>query len=858
MNFFNPTPQIINLSEPISSVTRNSQHIYLSTSKTNSIMRFEIPNSYNSNLQEQKPFKIQKVTQKPILKICLANFEADDYLLLLSDNQIYFCQTNSLSPNFNQAECKDKISDISTSPDGKFICAVSLNFCLFFEFSSPNSLKLVQRIQLSKNPTKMFMTNEYLIVKLKSKLCYINLQTKKVDSQEFDKVNNILLVNCPDFSNPLSLYTIFNENTIKQNCLIIANQNKLCLPSFMQTQNSYNDINRYFANIKVPPNSTYFSFNYPFAYSLQSQMLNISNSITHTQEDIKLPSKIKTCSFMFFENMKSFFIFSEKTILFFQPQDITQNISALLGDNELEKSLMVCSSFSTEITPKLNDLYQKYCDSLILDFDYNKAFSIFSLSTLPPQNIICHFTTMIPKEIKSDKALQSEWFSQRNLIPVEMQRNRRAINCLSNFIQNGLKEWKDLSQNVKTILNTILVECLLFLNVNSLDRFMKTKPEIFFDTLKDFFLSNDDQQHFLNLCQIYEHHKDAIDFLEDKDDVDDLILYCRESDDFTSISKQCYDYICKKVPDKSYLLFCNKNIRASVAFDILHFIDTSNSLPTNEERENSQIAFLEYLVYERKIEDTDIHNKLITIYLSTITSYLDKNYTSSYGGLSSSDQKDSQYTMIEDEKEPLKTLRSRLKRVLIESNYYHALSISPKILPSLLEERLIVNGKAGNFNSCLDMMVYSADGRISAPNKVILEFCDYIYPQHKSIYTELIVKFASNMTTMKDKFMYFLNERGNMCEVGKVLKLIPKDTPISKYEKFIKSITIDREEENTRLKLSVAILTSQMKSKETELKTIKSTKFVLKSPPLCHKCGEQITSNFVCDQIGNVYHPDCV
>ena len=594
----------------------------------------------------------------------------------------------------------------------------------------------------------------------------------------------------------------------------------------MAKQNAFGEINHYFANIKVPQNSTYFTFNYPFSYSLQSQILTINNSITHTQEDIKLPSKIKTCTFMFFGNMKSFFIFSEKNVLFFQPSDIAQNINALLGENELEKSLMVCSSFSTEITPKLNDLYQKYCDTLIIDFDYQKAFSIFSLSTLPPQNIICHFTTMIPKEIKYDKAMQSEWFSQRNLIPTEMQRNRRAINCLSNFIQDGLKQWKDLSQNVKTILNTILVECLLFLNVNALDQFMKKKPEIFFDTLKDFFLSNDDQQHFLNMCQIYEHHRDAIDFLEDKNDVDDLILYCRESDDFVSISKQCYDYICQKVPDKSYLLFCNKNIRASVAFDILHFIDTSK----------------------------DIHNKLITIYLSTITSYIDKNYPSTQRNNTS---EKSEYTMIKDEKEPLKYLRARLKKMLIESNYYHALSISPKILPSLLEERLIVNGKAGNFNSCLDMMVYSAD-RIAVPNEVIIEFCDYIYPQHKSIYTDLIIKFGSNMTTMKDKFMYFLNERGNMCEVGKVLKLIPKDTPISQYEKFIKSITIDREEETKRLKLNVAILNSQMKSKETELQTVKCTRFVLKSPPLCHKCGEQITASFICDSSGNVYHSDCI
>jgi len=125
-------------------------------------------------------------------------------------------------------------------------------------------------------------------------------------------------------------------------------------------------------------------------------------------------------------------------------------------------------------------------------------------------------------------------------------------------------------------------------------------------------------------------------------------------------------------------------------------------------RSQLKITFLEYCIYDKKFIDFQVHQLLIRLFIESLRLIIDGTPVPI------------KYIAISNEKEPLRSLKTGLKRILVYSNQYHSLSFLHKIDSRFVEERLIVMAKSDNTKGCIDLMDESG-----VDVGVIIEFCDY-------------------------------------------------------------------------------------------------------------------------------------
>lgn len=320
--------------------------------------------------------------------------------------------------------------------------------------------------------------------------------------------------------------------------------------------------------------------------------------------------------------------------------------------------------------------------------------------------------------------------------------------------------------------------------------------------------------------------------------VDDVIRYVTRSNDFFSYAKHAFKFVFESSPKDAVKLFFNPTVKSGSIFEVVSFFDTVDNIPGSQ-RAQMKTEYLEFCVWVQKITDTEVHHQLISSYLAIIQSCFEKEAVRST------------YVMIKDEKEPMKTYRVCLLNILKRSTYYHPSSFTHRINPMLIEERLIAFSRAGNYETCVEILVEDV------PEVVITEFCDSVVNEHPSIYNELIEKMAHNFPAKYELFKSIMNKKSIHIDPEIGMKLIPAGTKLQDYTAFFDTATTKRIQVYNKSKLELALLYSNLQTNISKFDERRTSKKVLYSAPICAACFKPVDTDFILKDDGSIIHVNC-
>jgi len=329
---------------------------------------------------------------------------------------------------------------------------------------------------------------------------------------------------------------------------------------------------------------------------------------------------------------------------------------------------------------------------------------MFRLSNMHPKHIVSRFSTLIPTKIENEGSI--EFWLDKNPLPLEVQESKEALGQLMIFIEESMKSYA-LTGSEIMIMNTVLFQCIFILKPEKIQIYISQNLPLCFDTVAQFLLKNNAFSALLVLCRNNCKHTISSSYLKDSYPISDLVNFIQLCSDFEIVAKSCSNYIIEKSPENLLKLFCSPNLLIGQAIPISQYFDDVKGLQPKT-RSRSKITFLEYWIYDKKFIDFQVHQFLIRLYIESLREIIDGTPTPI------------KYIAISNEKEPLRSLRTGLKRILVYSNQYHALSFLHKIDSRFVEERLIVMAKSDNTKGCIDLMDESG-----VDVDVIIEFCDY-------------------------------------------------------------------------------------------------------------------------------------
>ncbi|EAY01259.1 hypothetical protein TVAG_027270 [Trichomonas vaginalis G3] len=318
----------------------------------------------------------------------------------------------------------------------------------------------------------------------------------------------------------------------------------------------------------------------------------------------------------------------------------------------------------------------------------------------------------------------------------------------------------------------------------------------------------------------------------------DIIDYVQKSQEFFVNGKKIFEPVYTSFGIDAVHMFFSPNVISGTVFDVLKFIDTCHFV-TKQDIDKMEISFLEFCIFQRNMQDNEVHHRLISSYLSALETIIEKteNRTESIS--------------IENEKnENIKNIRRNLLSFLKNSQSYHPATFSHRVPPYLVEERLVIFARSKNYDTCVEIMSESKD------EKIVFTFCDYILNENDDIYTNLAVKISGN-PQKNELFKKILNTRYQYINPDAVIDLIPPNTKLVEYKDFFEGITVKRREEIAKEKLSLAIMGSTL---DTELKNYdksRTSKITLFSAPICSVCFQPIESDFVLRKDKTIVHSTC-
>ena len=398
------------------------------------------------------------------------------------------------------------------------------------------------------------------------------------------------------------------------------------------------------------------------------------------------------------------------------------------------------------------------------------------------------------------------------------------------------------------IYNTMILQCYARLAPIQLGTFINENPPIFFDVVYDILVEQKQNDGIRLICELHRKHDVAIKFLIEQNEITTAIKYINCSKDWKSVSMTFFDTILTSLAeqDKAQAI-AEKNKAPSEkqkAVDLLPYrqqrnapevffsqslevsdIDEilkkfANARAPEELRLIFTVSFLEFAIYDRKLVSQEANQKLITTFLELLKSH--------------SEFKNKQLILIEQEKEPIKSYRKGLLRIL-EANGQGNINAVLSIPEQFVEEKIAAYKSIKKPLEALELFKNETN------MKTVFYLLDKLYDPNdadaSTIYQEYIKCLCINR---KNEIPEFLNKCADRVKPSVVLGFFSDLPDVSSLYNFLSYSTTTRPNQSRLVKIQNALLRDLIKQKRQQLSYLKGGYVEVNENTKCAVCGKPI------------------
>lgn len=437
-------------------------------------------------------------------------------------------------------------------------------------------------------------------------------------------------------------------------------------------------------------------------------------------------------------------------------------------------------------------------------------------------------------------------------------RDDGAIYPLQQYLKQILQS-EHISTCIK-IYNTILFQCYAMnTQPTELQKEIKKNPPIFFSIVEDTLRKQQQQEAFIDLCELHGQHDIAIKSIIGRREIDRAISYLRNSKDCLTQAKNFFDEILKELTSqaldpmqsrpkadkavypiqyinpnqkKAAEIFCSPILSSSDVDSVVAIISKNDKI--DEELKNNLLTrFLEFAIYDRGLLQKSIVKQLVDIYLNLLKEK--KKFGSSR-------------SLICNEKEPIKGYREGLKYILeaIPSSEFDV-DIITSIDNIFTEEKLIAYRKIKSFDDALDLIIKSdkkpenGEKRLEYDLYLLDCYYDPSIPSTMEIYNKYLFEMR-NSPEMRDYTAEFVNKCADRIKPDAAIDFIDTNTPIADISEFLKFITTSNLNKSRLAQIKNGLLDDVKRNKEQQLKYLKGGYVEVDNNTRCAVCGKPISN----------------
>ncbi|OHT13063.1 hypothetical protein TRFO_03489 [Tritrichomonas foetus] len=528
---------------------------------------------------------------------------------------------------------------------------------------------------------------------------------------------------------------------------------------------------------------------------------------------------------------------------------VTQ-IDSFVMKYEWENAIELCSLFQNNneaLKYKLHELYCLYGKTLLMKEMYVEAFINFQKCEHKPMSILRNFSSLLPNEIFLDSTFYKDWKLESKKLSIEKQQSTECVNELIRYLEKKLQTQNyDTNNDLTTtkVINTMLIKCYFLTQPSQLIPYLTSKPLIFIDSTLEFLKNvGNGEEYYIELCKIYEHEQEAVNYLITLGNIEKLITHIQESVDFEKYAKQVFLLVYEKDYESSALLFCSKFLNNSQAFDILEFLE--DCISNDEYKNQIQIIFLIFCVETRQLKESKLIILLINkilFALKDIEEFRSKNTNKIY-------------VSIENEEHPrIKKYRAELQKIFEKCNHSIARSQHERISVCFLEEKLSALRNIGLYDDCISLITNR-----NIDFLIMINFCELSRIAGKDdIYTMLYLKLSKIEEDQHERLFKLIKMKKQYLDATVVIQHLPTGVKIYEILDYLKYMTVDIQNEIRQTKLENALTNNTIIHRKQELKYLKAGSVTITPDTICSTCGNLIgMSDFYVLENNTIVHVAC-
>ncbi|KAJ6248632.1 cnh domain containing [Anaeramoeba flamelloides] len=542
------------------------------------------------------------------------------------------------------------------------------------------------------------------------------------------------------------------------------------------------------------------------------------------------------------------------------------------------------------------------------------AFQYFEKGELDPRELISLYPGF--KKVKNFKPTNP--FSQQNLkidklirknmgfqdrLKQSNQFERNVERRLDAFRKLMIKYFesfrkKKIKEHLKSAIDTTLIKLFAQFNVKQIEVLLSNENFADLEECEEYLFS---KKLYHELAQLYkgkkllkkslqiweklgkgEYEQEGIDGIEPT--IDLLSNHC--DNDNVELIWTFSRWVLEKNPERGIKIFLTKRENPIPPLVVEEFL---SSFP-----DKLRFQYIEFLVNIEKTEQATYHTQLAKYYISQLKSVLPivnekdllfKNKSNDNDHDQNDDDEDddnggggsgSVNVTIDDEKKKKKKkkkrrlslgkesgiigkLRKQLYQLLNDSDRYDAQALLEKIQTlSLYEERVVILDHLHKYKEALEILLYQI-GR----NDYIFKYCedtDINIKQTKLLTLLSIILNPPNNTEKPNvnRAIQIINKYSQFLNPLKVIRLFPKDTPLSLLSEFL-NISIRQTTQRSKTSQLFKNLRKMENLKlQYEVTSLNDQNSIIKKNTLCDKCHNRIGSLvFARFPNGKIFHFNC-
>lgn len=541
----------------------------------------------------------------------------------------------------------------------------------------------------------------------------------------------------------------------------------------------------------------------------------------------------------------------------------------LQQNKEFEQALHICeivdgTKYQIE-QRRVRSIHLDYAYQLFAKGEFDLSMHHFKLSNDDPRMVLGLFPDLLPSTSKSYKQMAP--FSPDEKAKVDkmlkdVEQRNNALNALIQYLSCKrvpvTTEIEKTELQIAEAVDTAFLKALLYSNDEFVTNFLQNPNRCIiadservlhqhkkFAELVLFYKSKGLHERALVLLkQLGKGDKNKEVGFTDLNGVRPTIKYLQELKGDDKFILKFSRWVLKREPILGLKIFQTKDC----PFDIYQVLDHLESI--NGQKNTMAIAYLEHLIRVEKMTDSELHNRLIVLYLNYITSTPDAREINPTTGKPTYDLGD---------------VQNRLKQFLSESQHYNAERMLSKFpFASLYEERAILLSRINRHSQALNIYVHKLNRPDLAEEYCVKHFdpSPTAPEESREIFITLLRMNlqppGSDESPKIDDAIRLLEKHHHKIDVNKALRLLPGDVPVTKLNRFLESVL--RSHVTKRRTLQVTKNLSRSENLQVQEKHIQERKRVvkIKTGRLCQVCNRPLgLSAFACYPNDVVVHYVC-